>query len=66
MIIITFFCRVWSQRNQCSSIQPSVADKAQQPETRPTIVVLIKQEFGLIACKCLYSFITKRDSAVTA
>jgi hypothetical protein len=30
---------VWTQRNQCSSIQPRVADKGQQPETRPTIVV---------------------------
>jgi hypothetical protein len=65
-ITVTFVCRVWSQRNQCSSIQPRVADKGQQPETRPTTVVLTKQEFVLIACKCLYSFITKRDTAVTA
>jgi hypothetical protein len=31
----------------------------------PTIVVLIKQEFVLIACKCLYGFITKKKTVET-
>jgi hypothetical protein len=46
------------------SVMPRQVSGARQ--SRPTIVVLIQQEFALIACERLYSLITKRDAAVAA